>query len=321
MLSGMRSCSQSAVARAAGSLAAPFCVATLTLGLPAPAVASMRLHPRVTVSARSARQEAARVARYWTPARMRRAKPLDGAETEAATATASFAPVTESTVPPFSYNGRIFIRQAGRQGYCSGTAINSPSRQLVLTAGHCVNTGPLLSGHGKRRGIWSNFLEFVPAYDDGVAPFGAFVARRGSVFAAKQFVKGGNPDFDIGAFLTQPNSSGQNVADAVGGGAAIAIDQPRVQEFQTFGYPGAVKTMQQCSSPYIGDDSLTYPLAGPPTIAIRCRWAPGASGGGWLINEGTAIDGLTSYGHRGDRRHTFGPYFSSVNVGALVAGL
>ena len=33
------------------------------------------------------------------------------------------------------------------------------------------------------------------------------------------------------------------------------------------------------------------------------------------------IDGLTSYGKRGDPLHTFGPYFSVRNVGRLVVGL
>ena len=93
-----------------------------------------------------------------------------------------------------------------------------------------------------------------------------------------------------------PNAEGVNVADAVGGGAAIATDLSRRQDFQTFGYPGKSRSMQGCESPYVGDDSLTYRIPGPPTIAIRCHWAPGASGGGWLIEGGTAIDGLTSYG-------------------------
>jgi hypothetical protein len=56
-------------------------------------------------------------------------------------------------------------------------------------------------------------------------------------------------------------------------------------------------------------------------MAIRCHWGPGASGGGWLIGGGTMINGLTSYGHRVNRTHTFGPYFSSENVGKLVSGL
>jgi V8-like Glu-specific endopeptidase len=259
-----------------------------------------------------------RVARFWTPARMRSARPLDAGRGAALTASASFAQVVEPEVPPYSVNGRLFVRQGNKQGFCSATAIDSPSRRLVLTAGHCVNTGPgTPGGHS----VWSSFLEFVPAYSGGTAPFGAFVAHRGSVFALKQWARFGNPNFDVGAVLVEPNAEGVNVADAVGGGAKIVTDLSRHEEFQTFGYPGETRWMQGCDSPYVGDDSLTYRVPGPPTIAIRCHWVPGASGGGWLIDEGGEIDGLTSYGKRGDRRHTFGPYFSSRNVGRLVAGL
>lgn len=314
----MRWRSHSALSRAAGPPAALACLAAVSFIPPDHAGAAARLHPKPLASASLARSEAARVARYWTPERMRSTGPLDGRGSPGDLASASFAPVLEATVPPYSVSGRIFIRQGGNRGYCSGTAINSPTRQLVLTAAHCVNSGPL---EGRRGSIWSRFMQFVPAYRNGVAPFGAFVARRSKTFAPKPWIKGGNPDFDIGAFLTHPNAAGQNVADAVGGGVAIAINRARSQTFLTLGYPGTVRTLQQCSSPYVGDDSLTYPLAGPPTIAIRCRWTPGASGGGWLIDEGTAINGVTSYGHRGDRRHTFSPYFATGNVGKLVAGL
>jgi hypothetical protein len=262
--------------------------------------------------------EAARIASYWTAARMRATPPLDAPRGADLTALASFAHVTEPTVAPFAVNGRLFVRQGNKGGFCSATAINSASRKLVLTAGHCVNSGPQPpSGHS----VWSNLLEFVPAYSGGTAPFGAFIAHRGSIFAPKQWVKFGNPNFDMGAILTTPNAEGVNVADAVGGGATIATDLSRRQDFQTFGYPGSSRWMQDCDSPYVGDDILTYRIPGPPTIAIGCHWVPGASGGGWLIEEGATIDGLTSYGKPGDRHHTFGPYFSKRNVGHLTAGL
>ena len=278
------------------------------------AAASARLHP----AAPAARGEVARVERYWTPARMRSTPPLDAPRGPGASATASFVPVPEPSVLPYAVNGRIFIRQGRNQGYCSGTAIDSPTRRLVLTAGHCVNSGPVdFVGPS----VWSRYMEFVPAYSNGVAPFGAFVARRNAVYALPRLVKTGNPNYDVGALLTSPNAEGVNVADAVGGGARIALDLSRRQQFQTFGYPDPSRWMQDCESPYVGDDSRTYRIPGPPTVAIRCRWAPGASGGGWLIEEGTAIDGLTTYGRPHDRVHTFGPYFSSSTVGHLVAGL
>jgi V8-like Glu-specific endopeptidase len=309
----MRSGPHSAAPRAAGALLALVCLLAALLAVPAGAGAVARLHPAVVPS----EGEAARVARWWTPARMRSTPPLDRAAAGSPLALASFAQIAEPTVPPFSVNGRLFVRQGRQRGYCSATAINSAGRRLVLTAGHCVNSGPRPPAG---RSVWSSYLLFVPAYSGGTAPFGAFVAYRKSVYALRQWVRFGNPNFDVGAIVTAPNAEGVNVADAVGGGATIATDLSRRQSFQTFGYPREQRWLQGCESPYVGDDSLTYPIPGPPTIAIRCHWAPGASGGGWLIEGGTMINGLTSYGKETDKVHTFGPYFSSSNVGRLVAG-
>lgn len=310
--------------RVAGSLAA--LLALLALLAPADALAAAHRGP--TAGASRALAAARRVEHYWTPARMRNARPLElvrddgGAQThlgapEPSLASASFKPVITPEVPPYSVEGRIFLRRGDLRGYCSGTAINSPTRQLVLTAGHCVNSG----AEPGERGVWSNYLEFVPAYTGGIAPFGAFVARRDTVRAPQQWVKQGNPDFDMGAFLTFPNAEGIDVADAVGGGATIVANLSRHQVFQTFGYPGESKRMQDCESPYIGDDRLSNPLPGPPTMAIRCRWAPGASGGGWLIDEGSEIDGINTYLHLNNKTHTYGPYFASENILKLVSGL
>jgi hypothetical protein len=304
--------------RRARGLAAALLAALVAFAHAAPAAApAAGLHP----AAPAARGEIARVERYWTPARMRSTPPLDSlGRGGGALASASFALVAEPTVPPNAVNGRIFIRQGRERGYCSGTAIDSPSRRLVLTAGHCVNSGPH-SFAGNR--VWSRYLEFVPAYSNGVAPFGAFVARRNAVRALPHWVRAGNPDFDFGAVLTSPNAEGVNVADAVGGGVKIALDLSRRQQFRTFGYPRPSRRMQGCDSPYVGDDARTYRIPGPPTVAIRCHWAPGASGGGWLIEReaATEIDGLTSYGRPHDRVHSFGPYFSRRTLGHLVAGL
>ena len=310
----MRTGPHSAWHRAAGAFVTLASLAGALTAGPTAAAVPARLHP----TASPTRGEAARVARFWTVSRRRAALPLDAPAGASLTASASFAPVAEPTAPPFTVNGRLFVRQGSETGFCSATAIDSASRRLVLTAGHCVNSGPI----GRRGGsIWSSLLEFVPSYTDGTAPFGAFVAHRKEIFAPKQWVKFGNPNFDMGAILTTPNAEGVNVADAVGGGAAIATDLSRHQDFQTFGYPGKSRFMQGCDSPYVGDDSFTYQVPGPPTIAIRCHWAPGASGGGWLIEGGARIDGLTTYGKRTDSVHTFGPYFSKRNVGRLVAGL
>jgi hypothetical protein len=273
------------------------------------------------------RSEAARVRSYWTAQRMESARPLDlviGRDGEPhlrlgrsapPLAAASFVDAATPTAPPFSANGRLFIRIGDDRGYCSATAIDSPTRQLVLTAGHCVNAGARYHGN-----LWYRDLLFVPAYTAGKAPFGAFPARRKKVFSPPQWTNRDNPDFDLGAFLVMPNKRGIEVAEAVGGGAAIALDLPRNQRFASFGYPGNFKRMQTCTAGYGGDDRLTRRLPGPPTLAIGCRWAPGASGGGWLVEDGR-IDGLNSYLNFADRFRTYGPYFTRETVGKLVEGL
>ncbi len=313
--------------RVAGLLAALLALVATLLACAGPSAA--RTHVPGASAAASEAAAAARVARYWTPERMREARPLDlvvGARGEphlrlgaAATAgaAASFLAVSTPDLAPYSFNGRIFIRRGKLSGYCSGTAINSPTRQLVLTAGHCLNSGR----EGGKASVWSDFLQFVPAYGRGVTPFGSFVARRSKLFAPKQWTNHGNPDFDLGAFLTLPNAQGLNVADAVGGGATIVTDLTRHQTFRTYGYPGKATRMQGCTSPYVGDDVLSNPFPGPPTLGIRCRWAPGASGGGWLIGDGTQINGLSAYVHLNKRSHTYGPYFATETVGKLVKDL
>jgi len=301
------------VTRPASVLAALALLACLA----APATPAGAAPARLSPATPAASGEAARIAAYWTAARMLATPPLAAPRGERPLANASFAPVAAPAEPPNAVNGRLFVLQGGKRGHCSATAIDTPSRRLVLTTAHCLNSGP----RGRRgRSSWSRYVEFVPAFANGTAPFGAFVARRNDLFVPRQWVKFGNPNFDIGAILTAPNAEGLNVADAVGG-VTIALDRSRRQEFQTFGYPGKSTVMQECASPYVGDDVITYRIPGPPTIAIRCHWAPGASGGGWLIEGGSQINGVTSYGKRRNRINTFSPYFSQATVGRLVAGL
>jgi hypothetical protein len=267
------------------------------------------------------------VEEFWTPQRMERARPLElsvGHRGRTAlrlgplprAAHASYSVVASPEAPPYAWNGRLFVVQDGEEGSCSATAIDSPSRSLVLTAGHCVQTGP----RRDRPGTWSSYLEFVPGYNLGAAPYGVFVLS-GKPRALPGWTREGNPDFDLGAFLAAPNAEGIGLEDALGGGARIVTDRSHKQRFESFGYPGGTDRMRSCVSGYAGQDPSTFALPGPPTVGIRCRWAPGASGGGWLIDGGREIDGITTYLRLDEKALSFGPYFSAATVGRLVAGL
>src|SRR4051794_8645651 len=80
--------------------------------------ASLEIAPGAAAPGVSAR-DATAVARYWTPARMRGARPLDQVlDPDAGSragpgdqqASASFAAVPDTTQPPFTAVGRVFLK-------------------------------------------------------------------------------------------------------------------------------------------------------------------------------------------------------------------
>lgn len=301
--------------------------AVIALALTLLALAVSAIAPRPAAAAWPSSPTPRQVESFWTPQRMAAARPLEmtvdpTGQTDVhrgplpRAARASYSVVETPEAVPDAWNGRLFVVQGGEEGSCSATAIDSPSRSLVLTAGHCVNTGP----EGGRPGTWSSYLEFVPGYNLGAAPYGVFLLS-GQPRSLPGWTREGNPDFDLGAFLVAPNAEGVGLEDALGGGARIVTDLGHKQRFESFGYPGGTERMRGCVSGYAGQDPATITLPGPPTVAIRCHWAPGASGGGWLIEGGQEIDGITTYLRTDEKSLSFGPYFTAATVGRLVTGL
>jgi V8-like Glu-specific endopeptidase len=206
-------------------------------------------------------------------------------------------------------NGKIFAVDPVDGPYtCSGTALNTPSRSIVLTAGHCV----VEDRH------WGRDIVFVPAYDHGVRPFGSFSA--GAVYTMPQWREVENPDYDVAAIKVKPSPLGR-LADVVGG-RDWAVDRSRYAKFQIFGYPaGALEgeALRSCETKGLGSDTFTNVFGGPPTIPGSCDMAGGASGGAWLI-AGGLVDGVTSYGYTHHLGRLYSPYFGSA-VGAFLASL
>jgi hypothetical protein len=133
-----------------------------------------------------------------------------------------------------------------------------------------------------------------------------------------------NPNFDLGAIVTYPNALGQNVADAIGGGASIAINQPRDQSFQILGYPGANQQwMRECDPIFAKNSPLSRFYPGPAQMMATCVLAPGSSGGPWFIGEPPMLNGITSQLvrlHPYDQYIT-STYFNSGMIEGLLEGL
>ena len=150
-------------------------------------------------------------------------------------------------------NGRIFGVDPREGPYsCSGTALNTPSHSIVLTAGHCVVDN----------GSWGRELVFIPAYNHGERPFGTFAAK--AVFVTPQWRRWENSDFDVAALLVEPNEFGA-LTDVVGG-RGYETGRSRFTPFQIFGYPaGALggEELRDCETHGLGGDPLSNRFSGP----------------------------------------------------------
>jgi V8-like Glu-specific endopeptidase len=203
-------------------------------------------------------------------------------------------------------NGKIIGHDPVTGAYsCSGTALNTPSRSIVLTAGHCV----LEMGSEGRQ------LSFVPAYDHGSCPFGTFTVE--AVYVMPQWRRRENPDFDVAALRVRPNKRGA-LTDVVGA-RGYATSKSRLSAFQIFGYPGARargEELRSCRAHGLGVDRLTTRFTGLPTMPASCDMAAGSSGGAWLF-DGEVVSGVTSYSYQGRPTQLFSPYFGPEIGGFL----
>jgi V8-like Glu-specific endopeptidase len=224
-------------------------------------------------------------------------------------ATASSLRVADAAEVGTRTNGKVFGVDPREGPYtCSGTAIDTPSRSIVLTAGHCV----IEDGRVGRR------IVFVPAYDHGARPFGTFPAR--ATYVMPQWRRGEDPDFDVAALRVGPSRLGL-LTDVVGA-RGYSTGKSRLSAFQIFGYPAAHaggEELRSCRAHGLGLDPLTNRFAGPPTMLASCDMAAGASGGAWLF-DGQYVSGVTSYGYAGRPTQLFSPYFGP-QVGAFLRSL
>jgi V8-like Glu-specific endopeptidase len=206
-------------------------------------------------------------------------------------------------------NGRIlgFDPHDGEYS-CSGTALITPSRSIVLTAGHCV----------QERRIIGRDLIFIPAYDHGARPFGTFEVEV--AYLMPQWHRYENPDYDVAALQVAPNQFGA-LTDVVGGRGWVT-GRSRHIGFQIFGYPAAAldgEEMRSCIARGLGSDALTFHYAGPPTVPSACDMASGSSGGAWIVG-GQYINGVTSYGYAGAGNKVYSPYFG-LEIGSFLSRL
>jgi hypothetical protein len=286
---------------------------TITTGLALSAGLALGLVPTGTTTAATADRtnvtvashdaatttaEQRRVETYWTPQRMKNAIPMGVQRNpQRGKPGGSGSAVPEAPQPRF---GKVFFTMGGFNYVCSGTATNSSNGDVVTTAGHCVNEGP---------GAFATNFAFVPAYDNGAAPYGTWTAQ--TLLTTTQWRTEGDFDYDAGFAVMNENASGQNLTLVVGG-YPIAFDLDTGLTYKAYGYPAARpfdgQTLWSCSGTVVPD---TY--GGSTDQGLACNMTGGSSGGGWIT--GNTLNSVTSFGYRGVKDILWGPYFGNVIQG------
>ena len=200
--------------------------------------------------------------------------------------------------------GRVFLTVGGIDFVCSASTVQSASRDLVVTAGHCVKDG---------MGEWAANWQFVPGYRTGGGhPYGQYAARR--MFVTGPWAHSADDSYDMG-MVALTTADSRHVTDVVGA-QEIAFNGSRGGQTFGFGYPA--------DPPYNGEH-LVYcagRLHGDPYKQTRdqglgCDMTAGSSGGPWLSGfdpaTGTGkITSLSSFKYSDDQRTMYGPYFGDA---------
>ena len=274
---------------------------------------------KATPSVASVTVDAGGAADYWTPERMLTAVPGDtlaGKALErgnrsnpalvekgkpATTKGTKGKPTIAKSETPVSHIGKVFFTMGGANYVCSGNAVSSDNGSTVATAGHCVNEGP---------GAYATNFIFVPAYENGAAPYGKWTAK--ALYAPTEWVSNGDMTFDTGFAVVNPDAKGRQLTDVVGG-SGVAFNQARGLTYTSYGYPAASpfngETLKSCTG--TATDDANNPQFG--TQGIPCDMTGGSSGGPWFIGIGSdgVQNSINSYGYNRSPV-MYGPYWGSV---------
>lgn len=215
---------------------------------------------------------------YWTPERMRAAKPVQEQEAKQFPAPTRTPRSPSKPFEGLPIVGTFFWNDGTDTGrFCGGTVVKSPGKNIVMSAGHCFDDQDARKN-----------LTFVPQYDDGRKPHGAFTVKPGRIYVDKRYLSKGPDaaaDLDFNFLQIEPRG-GKNVEDVVGGAelminAGYAHDPARL-----IGYPANQKRPLDCTDKTVRYNSTDPKIPGS-FLRIACdKYSGGASGGPFLIKRG-----------------------------------
>ncbi len=177
-------------------------------------------------------------------------------------------PTGTPTAEPASFGkrvGALFSHDTKGDHFCTASAVDSPARNLIITAAHCVHSG--------RGGAYLSSLVFVPGYRNGTAPYGIWKVK--SQFVDARWANASDPDLDVG-FAVLDKQGGRNIEDILGSNL-LGIDQGFGNIVRVTGYPTSSGEPVTCINKItrLRKYQMRFACNGYP---------PGTSGSPWLTH-------------------------------------
>ncbi|GAA0616433.1 trypsin-like peptidase domain-containing protein [Streptomyces crystallinus] len=182
--------------------------------------------------------------------------------------------------PVTAANARVgALFEGGLDGdhFCTASVVHSESRDLVVTAAHCLDD--------------QDDAVFVPGYRDGQAPYGTWPVEE--AYTDDAWLEDGDEDDDVAFAVLGPGSlTGARVEDAVGA-APLATAVPPGGTATVTGYPSDSDTPQACTN-----RTTAY---GATQQRIECpAFSGGTSGSPWQAADGSVVGVIGGYEEGGD---------------------
>jgi V8-like Glu-specific endopeptidase len=176
--------------------------------------------------------------------------------------------------------------QLGRH-FCTASVVDSPGGDLLVTAAHCVQGYSDSAPAG---------LAFVPAYDNGSAPYGVWTVTR--IFVDRAWASAADPDDDV-AFLTVAQSQDGTTLQSVTGGESLGIGRPARGVMRVIGYP------ESSDRPIVCRNLVTS--FSPTQLQFDCQGFTGGTSGSPFLTDvnpatgtGTVVGVIGGYQQGGD---------------------